>query len=132
MTDQQAIRLTTLTESMSPTPKDAPELDETLSLANKWLADSLSDDAVPPIAPADRHATLMAIQKGLLDCHNFIVGTRGGWIEGTDEEYWELTKGAFSTADALLRQLLREAGDRHGRFRAPEPATELRDAEDHA
>jgi hypothetical protein len=62
-----------------------------------------------PRASAD-YDQLMKIQKGLLNCHNFIVGWRGGWFDGTDDDqYWKVTRESFVPADTELRILLRAA-----------------------
>lgn len=72
------------------------------------LAISLVETLLPtPRALAD-YDQLMKIQKGLLNCHNLIVGWRGGWADGTDDEqYWRVTRESFGPADAELRVLLR-------------------------
>lgn len=53
--------------------------------------------------------TLLEIQNGLLKCHNYIVSHQFNWPIADEDAYWELTKGAFSRADSLLRELLRAA-----------------------
>jgi hypothetical protein len=74
------------------------------------LAIGLVETLLPtPRALAD-YDQLMKIQKGLLNCHNFIVGWRGGWSDGTDDDqYWRVTREDFGPADAELRVLLRAA-----------------------
>jgi hypothetical protein len=79
-----------------------------------WEDIGLAINLIATLDPTPRASTdydqLMKIQKGLLNCHNFIVGWRGGWADGTDDEqYWRVTRESFGPADAELRVLLRAA-----------------------
>lgn len=53
---------------------------------------------------------LLAVQKALLDLHNWTVGVRGGWTDPTDDVRHREVTAEFGKADAILRGWLAEAG----------------------